>query len=221
MKNHKDFLRLVLLLIIFNVFFLLLFIYRHAYAQVITEDGIPRILDTETSVNLCYSEKDSKDKYITKCEIFHAHDIEKDAGKVGFITDTVTGHTIDSINNFGTAKWAWWLVGFEILPRAQRQYAQCVERVKIFEQMLKITPLIDQGVLRERVFAVMDYVVPFEAVQFLGLDKSKPPRLEDALVHLDAAIFTVNLTVVDRFGCEYYANSLRLRVNRKFRTRVR
>ena len=206
---------------IFLIFYILFILNasRCAHAQVIEEDGIPTILHTETPVNICFSKKTSTGEYISKCEIFHAHDIEKDAGKVGFITEAVTGHVSHEIDSFGVAKWGWWLVGFEILPRAQRQYAQCIERVKIFEQMLRITPLVDHGPLRERIFALMDYVVPFEVMQNIDT-LFLPPTKEDALRHLEAAVFTVNLTVADRYGCEYYADSLRRRVNRKFRTRL-
>lgn len=200
----------------FIIFYLVcgLIFYSPVKAQIIQEDGLPRILDTFTPVNLCFSEKG-----LTKCEVFHAHDLEKDVGKVDFISSvfSVTGH--DHIDTFGLAKWSWWLFGFEILPRVQRQYAQCVERVKVFEQLLRITPKIDEGVFRERVFGVMDYVVPFEAVQILDTVKSRPPSLENALAHLDAAIFTVNLTVAERYSCEFYSQSLARRVNRKFRTR--
>lgn len=195
-----------------KLLFILLLIPTGALAQTLSEDGIPLPTGETTPVNVCYTGEDGK----VVTEIFDSPEIEKDVGQVPFIDLSVIdpGRLIDDIPTFGLAKWHWWLFGFDILPRAQRQYAQCVERITVYEELLGWS-LTTDGVWRERILSIMEYTVPFEPVQN-PYSVKKPPTKKHAIDHIKAAILGVNITVNETGLCTQYAEYLRGLVYARF-----
>lgn len=114
-----------------------------------------------------------------------------------------------NIPTYGLALWHHWLFGEVILRNAQIEYAICIGEIRAEQRRLRIAPLIDAegSVLKPVVDSVLGYHVPFLAVQN-GSDSDLPPKKEDAIVHTQAAIDTVNVTVANVVACGVYRDSL-------------
>ena len=183
-----------------------------ANAQVIG-DGIPEIDRTAkpSIINVTYT----KDGQIIS-EPFHVPVTISDFGDVSYVAGSTQDPNRDffKIPNYGLAKFHWWLFGFDVLPRVQRQYADCIGEIKGYQKLLGMTPLIDDPShpLYNIITSVREYTVPFEPIQFeddvLNKDYKLPPRLIEAQVDAHAAVASVNITVYHKGLCRQTAELL-------------
>lgn len=186
---------------------------RVVSAQVIG-DGIPEIDRTAppTQINVTYTD----DNYQLVSEVFNVPVTISDFGDVSYVTGSTQDPTRDpfKIPNFGLAKFHWWLFGFDVLPRVQRQYADCVGEIKAYQKLLGMTPLIDDpsSTLYLIVTSIREYTVPFEPIQWDNDIYKLPPRLIDAQTDVQAAIDSVNVTVFHKGLCRETAEQLKQQV---------
>lgn len=183
---------------------------RGVWAQVIG-DGIPEIdrKATPSVINVTYTGENGQ----LVREPFKVPVTIPDFGDVSYITGSTQDPSRDffKIPTFGLAKFHWWLFGSDVLPRAQRQYADCVGEIKGYQKLLGMSPLIDDpsSPLYHIVTTIREYVVPFDAVQHVDIrDGSVPPDLFSAQVHAEASVFSVNLTVYHKGLCRQTAELL-------------
>jgi len=170
-------------------------------------DGIPEIDRSNFSeVYISYSINGE-----LRQELFKVPSIIPDLAKVKEIAFSPIDPTrnFSRLPNYGLAKFHWWLFGFEVLPRAQRQYSACIGSINEVLQLLKLAPIDDpKSDLYPRIVAIREYVVPFEPIQNL-YDKTSAPDLEAAIAHAEAAVFSVNLTVLETKLCEQALDFMR------------
>lgn len=123
---------------------------------------------------------------------------------------------IAGLPNFGLAKWHWWLFG-TMLAQAQRQYADCVGRIRQAQELLGELPIDNPAnPLYPTVNTVREYTVPFEPIQnFYSL--TRPPSLEEAKAHAEAALATYNLTVYHIGFCEQTAAGYKAKIKSKMK----
>lgn len=180
-----------------RLFFLLL-VPATAFGQV--ADGIPDPTGTFTERTLCHAANG-----FPVCEVVRVPDTVQDFAPVGFIENSPRdpGRTFDKIPTFFLAKFHYWLFS-QALFRAQRQYADCVAGIREIQIAMNVSPVIDGdgSPLKEIVNTIREYEVPFEALQ-KNYAPTIPANLEDAIVHVVAAVASVNLTVANRTVCEW------------------
>lgn len=168
-----------------------------AYAEDFTiDDGIPDPNGQFSYSNVVYMDRFNN----LTSEYFRFPLLTRDFGEVGYIAESPLdpSRTLDSIPSFGLAKWHWWLFGFEVLPRVQRTYSDCVGQIKALQKLLRKTPLYDdpKSPTFSEVVATREYMVPFEPIQYYaGANVNLPPRREDAIAEARAAIASVNAGV--------------------------
>jgi len=94
----------------------------------------------------------------------------------------------------GLAAEHWWM-SFEILMKAQREYAGCVGEINENLRRLGQRCMLDQPChpLYELVMVIREYWVPFNIVEQVGFNT--PPRREDYIAHFEAGIMSVNQAV--------------------------
>jgi len=165
-------------------------------------------------VNVCY-EQDGK----VVSESFLAPVVTPDTGPVQPIAQSPIdpGREFAKIPSFGLARWHWWLFSQQLF-RAQRQYAGCVERIKQSQRLLGLSPLVDEPghSLHDIIMAVREYEVPFDPIQNPS-NKTLPPSRELAIAHVEAAVSSVNLTVLHTGLCRQTADWLEAQVRARLR----
>lgn len=165
-------------------------------------------------VNVCY-EQDGQ----LVSESFMAPTVVPDDGPVQPITQSPIdpGRQFANIPSFGLARWHWWLFSQQLF-RAQRQYAGCVERIKQSQRLLGLSPLVDEPghPLHDIILAVREYEVPFDPIQNPS-NKELPASRELAIAHVEAAAYSVNLTVAHTQACRATANWFEEQVRRRLR----
>jgi hypothetical protein len=194
----------------------------HVSAQVIG-DGIPEIdrKATPSVINVTYTGENGQ----IISEPFHVPVTIPDFGDVSYVAGSTQDPNRDffKIPNFGLAKFHWWLFGFDVLPRVQRQYADCIGEIKGYQKLLGMTPLIDDPShpLYDIVTSVREYTVPFEPIQFESEEYNKdyklPARLIEAQVDAHAAVASVNVTVYHKGLCRQTAELLQREVKARMK----
>ncbi len=182
------------------VFFTGLVFPSFGYAQL---EGFPSPSRSKFfEINLCYSDKNDA----TVCEAKKLPELVRNFGNVGYIDASPLDPTrnVANLPNYALARYHWWFLGFDVLPRVQRQYSDCVERVKVYQELLGISPLIDAPGTDSRalVDSIREYLVPMDAIQRYDADFTKAPGLADAIGHAQAAIDSINVTVFYKHVCE-------------------
>jgi hypothetical protein len=187
------------------VTFLLLVTPATAHAQ----SGPPQgeVLDmlyfpgTRTSTNVTYFDENTQS---IVSEEFLAPDIfyinNRPVKQISQAQFAAQGETFQDLPTFALAKWHWWLIGFVLLPEAQRQYADCVGQIKAFQKLHGLSPLIDAPPfpLAIIVESIRQYTVPFDNFQSqfgAFFDPLRPPTKQEAIVDAEAALMSYNVTV--------------------------
>lgn len=137
----------------------------------------------------------------------------RDFGKVGFIdvSPSDPNRNFDNLPTYTLARWHWWLFGFEVLPRVQRQFGEVIAEIKTYQKLCGDTVMIDdpRSPVYTEIISVRDYLVPFEPVT--TTNKEHPYAFlatkQEQIEHLKAAVFSVNLTVFYRGLYEGYAET--------------
>jgi len=116
-----------------------------------------------------------------------------------FLTESsaLPGATADDLPSAGLAMEHWWL-SFEILMKAQREYAACVAGINENLTRLGQKCLIDQPChpLYNTVMVIREYWVPSNIVGNIQYsDNITSPRKEDYIAHFKAGIESVNQAV--------------------------
>lgn len=140
----------------------------------------------------------------------------RDFGKVNYIEQSPTDprRNLNNLPNFGLAKWHWWLLGFEVLPRAQRQFSEIIGKIKGYQTLLGESILIDdpRSPYYLNIISVREYLVPFEPVQNYDNPAALMPGLQEQIDHAHAAITSINVTVYYSGIYENLAETYRQRV---------
>lgn len=112
------------------------------------------------------------------------------------------------IPNAALAAEHWWM-SFEILMKAQREYADCVGAINENLRRLGQKCMLDQPChpLYELVMVIREYWVPFNIVEQVGYNT--PPRREDYVAHFEAGIMSVNQAVYHTNLCKQTLNWIR------------
>lgn len=123
----------------------------------------------------------------------------RDFGDVGFIAESPNGpdRDFDALPTFTLARWHWWLLGFDVLGRNQRQFSDVIGEIKGYQRLLGETPLVDEpgSQYYDVIIAVREYLVPFEPVTTYSPDKWKYlPGKQEQIDHLKAAVASINVT---------------------------
>jgi len=145
------------------------------------------------------------------CEKFNAPTVTPDFGPVKYLQGSPLdpSRSVFALPTYPLALWHWWLFDQQ-LKRAQRQYADCVGRIRLSQELLGEYPLIDDQKLSPAwpgIKNIREYEVPFNPIN--------PVTLEFARANADAAIFSVNLTVYHIGLCENTALSYKTRLQQK------
>lgn len=221
-RNDPEIRRAVLVIIIIYAicvgWVLLIAFAKFAMAEPPLGDGIPLPSKTKFfTVNLCYT----NDSGEPVCEKATLPELEGDFGRVGgiFASPIDARRMLETLPTYALARFHWWVFGADILPRAQRQYADCVGRIRAYQELLKISPLIDgpSSPLLPVVEAVREYRVPMDPIQRENGLADGPPTREDAVRHAIAAADTVNVTSANTALCEVMAHFFKKKVQRRMR----
>lgn len=142
------------------------------------------------------------------CEKFNVPQVIPDFGPVKYLQGSPLdpSRSVFAIPTYPLALWHWWLFDQQ-LKRAQRQYADCVGRIRLAQELLGEYPLIDDQKLSPlwpTIRDIREYEVPFNPIS--------PQTLEFARANADAAIFSTNLTVYHIGACEGTAASYKARL---------
>lgn len=194
---------------------LISFILLSSVALAVEPDGIPNVVPNSfTPVNVCYTADSGEVIH----EIFNSPNVSLDKGPVSMLllSPIDAARSFMRIPSFGLAKWHWWVVSQGIF-RAQREYTDCVGAIREHNIILKemkfdapnspFTPGID---------SIREYEVPFEAIQNT-FNPTTPPRKEDAIQHLIAAIATFNSGVAHVQACKSYLDSKKVLTQKKIK----
>lgn len=179
-----------------------------AQAEVIEE--VPGVVflnrENPTPTNVVYTNHNGE----IVSEIFDAPETIVKNGPVPYVFESTTdpGRIVDNLPDYPIARWHWWLFGFVLLPTAQKQYAECVGKIKAYQELLGETPLIDGegSIWKATIESIREYLVPFDAIQRPSWHpRDVPPTLQDAKDHVVAAIIGYNNTVYHTGLCHYTA----------------
>jgi len=121
---------------------------------------------------------------------------------------------VDDIPTECLAREHWW-TSFELLMKAQREYAECVGAVKEHQLRLGDTCFIDDPTCHPIGFLVTiikEYWVPHSIVvynNFGDVKLDRPPRRKDWLNHFEAGISGIDTAINNRDACRSYLEFLR------------
>ena len=121
------------------------------------------------------------------------------------------GSSPEDVPSVGLAMEHWWL-SFEILMKAQREYAACVGGINEQLRRRGQTCMIDQPchTLYNTVMVIREYWVPSNVVGNVQYsDNITSPRKEDYIAHFQAGIQSVNLAVYHVGLCNQTLEQLR------------
>lgn len=164
------------------------FVATECFAQ----DGLPEP-DRERAfrINICYTDQQD----VERCELSELPELIRDFGEVGYLSTSPleNGRSIENLPNYPIARYHWWLLGFDVLPRLQRKIADTVGQIRVYQTLLGIYPRIDDpdSPRLPLVNALREYLVPMDALQNAS-NPARQPRLEDAITHSRAAIYSIN-----------------------------
>lgn len=161
------------------------------------QDGIP---EPDRSIPPTYRFFTFSENGTNKIERNIVPEIIRDFGEVGYISKSTidSSRSIEDIPNFHLTEFHWWLFGFEILPRAQRQFADLIGEIKGYQRLLGHTVLIDdpQSPFYTIIIGVREYLVPFKAVETdYEFNETLLPDLAHMKQHTLAALDSINTTV--------------------------
>jgi hypothetical protein len=144
------------------------------------------------------------------CEKFKAPEIDFGLGAAKIIDASPLdpSRSVFELPTYPLAEFHWWIFN-TTREIAQQQYAGCVERVSAYQDLLGISPQINQSSHPAffNVVAIRDYRVPFNPIT--------PKTLEYARANADAAIFSTNLAVHHIAACEATAVSYKTQLKKK------
>lgn len=142
-------------------------------AQEITVgDGVPDRTGTfEEEVILHHWNDETFDVEESSCK---PPKISRDFGQVVplFESPVDAARNVEAIPNFCLAKWHWWLLKDDVLARALRQYAKCVGRVSLLQELMGMKGIDDPT--HPSFFDVKnveEYLPAFEVVQPFQYEK--------------------------------------------------
>lgn len=156
-----------------------------------------------TSTNICFTDEKTLK---TICQKFTAPDITfTPYFPPQYISASPTdpARTPNRIPNYGLAAYHHWIFDTQ-QKRAQRWYAACIERIKVFQQLMGVPypELIDSPTssLYPTIVSLRDYQVPFNAIA--TTNPERPPTRLEAIEHVKAAVDSNNLIVYHLGLCE-------------------
>jgi hypothetical protein len=126
------------------------------------------------------------------------------------------GAGADQIPTAGLAQEHWWL-SFEMLMKAQREYAECVARIEELQRLLGACLLTDPtcSPWEPLIIAVKEYWVPFGVVFNSKDGLSKPPRREDFIDHFVAGLSGLDQAIANRDLCLQTLEAVREQTRQK------
>lgn len=167
------------------------------------ESSLPSVVPGAfTPVNLCWTEGTVAAPGGSVCDLFFAPVVAPAFGPVQFVDKSPIDPSRDILNfpNFPLAAYHHWLFS-QLLFRAQRQYAQCIGELNVYNK-LRGAPAVDAPgqPLYELIQTIREYEVPFHAIA--SLYPHRPPTLEEAKAHASVALDTYNITVAHVHLCK-------------------
>lgn len=136
--------------------------------------------------------------------------IRRDFGQVGalFQSPVDAMRQVEAIPNFCLAKWHWWLLKDDVLARALRQYAKCVSRVSLLQELQGFVGIDDpKHPSFFEVKNVEEYLPTFEVVQPFGYEKHLDYGVRVAGIrhykeHIKAVIESIAITTANTALCK-------------------
>lgn len=175
------------------------------------QDGIPAPDRGKLfEINMCYETEAGQNV----CTTERLPELIRDFGPVVYLNASPLGSNrpLSALPTYALARYHHWLFS-EVLQRSQRQYADCVGRVRAYQTLLGVYPRIDDADSPRllEVNSVREYLVPMDPIQNKE-DVTRLPRKRDAIEHAEAAIASINERVYFTGLCEAEALVLYVRI---------